>query len=113
MVISTILILALWWVLYDLTDSATIRKYFWIGMVVCVLNTLIYNLSQRRIKKILWVRSTWIVMAGAVLVLYYTGFEVAAVFLAAVIFASPFLGATIYEGIVGLTLLITLGKLIL
>lgn len=106
-VISTVLIVFLWGTLYYLTDFSTIADYFFIGLLVCVLNTLISNLSKPK-KNVLYVQSSWIIMAGAVLVLYHTGFDAAAVLLAAAIFVSPFFWASLAEGIVGLSLLITL-----
>lgn len=112
MVIATILILVLWVSLYNLTDFETVATYFLIGVAVCVFNTWIDNLRKRKIKNILHVRSSWIIMAGMVLVLHHAGFTAAAVVTAAVIFAIPFFGATICEGIVGLTLLVTLARLI-
>ena len=113
MVIMTALILLLWITLYKLTDFKTISDYFFIGIAVCLFNTWIMNFqkrkfSGRKVGNIIHVSSLWIVMAGIVLVLYHAGFESAAVFAAAVFFASPFLGATLYEGIVGLSLLISL-----
>ncbi len=111
-VVTIVLILVLWGILYNLTDFTTVSNYFWTGVAVCVLNTLISNLRKRKIDNIIRVQSSWIVMAGLVLMLYHAGFEAAAVFTAAAILASPFFGMTIYEGIVGFTLLVTLAKLI-
>lgn len=111
-VVTTILILVLWVTLYNLTNFETVAVYLGIGVAVCVFNTWVDNLRKRKIVKILQVRSSWIVMAGAVLVLHYAGFTAAAVVTAAAIFAMPFFGATIYEGVVGLTLLVTLARLI-
>ena len=107
-VISTVLIVFLWGTLYHLTDFSTITDYFFIGLLVCVLNTLVSNLSKHK-KNVLYVKSSWIIMAGAVLLLHHTGFDAAAVFLAAAIFISPW--ASLTEGIVSLSLLITLAWL--
>jgi hypothetical protein len=110
--VSVVIIFILWTALYHLTDAETVKNYFWTGAAVYAGNNLIYNLSLPKIKKTIHLPCSWIIMAGVVLVLYHAGFEAAAVFAAATIFASPFLGATIYEGFVGFTLLITLARLI-
>lgn len=110
--LATCLIALLWGVLYHLTDWETICGYFWTGVAACCANTFLANLRKHRIDNIIHVSSNWILMAGLVLVLYHAGFESAAVFVAAVILASPFLGASVYEGIVGFTLLVTLARLI-
>ena len=110
--VTTCLILILWGTLYKLTNFATVHTYFWLGVVICVLNTWIDNLRKRKIANVIHVQSFWIVVAGAVLMFHHAGFEAAAVLLAAACFASPFFGATIYEGVVGLSLLITLAWLI-
>ena len=109
MFITTAMILLLWGVLYHLTDFETITNYFWIGVAVCSINTVISNLRKRRIENILHVSGYWIIMAGIVLVLHHAGFTAAAVFAAAAVLVSPFFWASLYEGIVGLTLLIVLG----
>ena len=109
MLISTVLILFLWGLLYHLTDFETVTNYFWTGVAVCSANTLLSNLRKRRIENLFHVSGYWIIMAGAVLVLYHAGFTVAAVFVAAAVLVSPLFWASIYEGIVGLTLLIVLG----
>ena len=102
-------VIALLWVaLYCLTDWETVADYFGIGVAVCAFNTLVYNLSKRRVASLIWMRYQWLIMAGMVLVLYHAGFVAAAVFVAAAILVSPFFWASIYEGIVGLTLLLTL-----
>lgn len=111
MVVATILILVFWGGLYHLTNWETVTNYFWTGVAVCAMNTLIANLRKRRLENLLHVSFHWIVMAGVVLVLYHAGFVAAAVFAAAAIFASPFFGMSLYEGIVGFTLLVTLAQL--
>jgi len=108
LVVSICLIALLWGLLYHLTDWSAVITYLEIGVAVCFLNTLISNLQKRKVEQIIYVSSGWIIMAGVVLVLYHTGFIAAAVFAAAVFLASPFFGASVYEGIVGLSLLITL-----
>lgn len=109
--ITTILILILWGTLYHLTDWAVIKTYILIGVGVCTFNTMLDNLHRRKIQNIFHIQGSWLVLAGMTLILYHAGFEAAAVFAAAAIFASPFFGATLYEGIVGLSLLITLAWL--
>ena len=79
MFITTAMILLLWGVLYHLTDFETITNYFWIGVAVCSINTVISNLRKRRIENILHVSGYWIIMAGIVLVLHHAGFTAAAV----------------------------------
>lgn len=111
-VITVVLILMLWGILYHLTDFKTVESYFWTGVGVCVLNTFFYNLRKHEIENLFQVQLNWVVMAGVVLVLYHAGFMPAAVFVAAAILVSPLFWATMYEGIVGLTLLITLGHAI-
>lgn len=111
-VIITVLIVILWGMLYHLTNFSTIKAYLMIGLGICLFNTLLDSLQKKKVQKIFYVNGLWIVMAGMVLVLYHAGFEAAAVCAAAAIFASPFFGATLYEGIVGLSLLITLALLI-
>lgn len=111
MVISIALIIFLWSALYSLTDFATIGAYLSYGLAVCLINTIIANLRAHRIENVLKVSSSWIIMAGAVLVLYHSGFTAAAIFLSAAILASPFFGASLYESIVGLSLLITLARI--
>lgn len=111
-IITIILIVALWITLYELTDFDTVKNYFWTGLAVCAANTMIANLRKHRIENLLQIQGVWIIMAGVVLVLYHAGFVAAAVFTAASFFALPFFGATVYEGIVGLTLLITLARMI-
>ena len=108
MVVTTILILVLWGTLWHLTDFATIEAYFFTGVGVCALNTVILNCQKHKTESLLQVQSSWIIMAGVVFVLYHAGFEAAAVFVAAAILVSPLFWASIYEGIVGLTLLINL-----
>lgn len=110
--VYVILIFVTWITLYNLTDAATVTNYFWIGVGVCVLNALVYNLSKLKIKSVFMVKGNWVIMAGVVLVLHHAGFSAAAVCVAAAIFASPFFCASIYEGVVGLTLLIALARLI-
>lgn len=110
MVITIILILALWGTLYQLTDFETVTGYLAIGFIVCILNTMIRNLRQDNEQNLLWVKSSWFVMAGVVLVLYHAGFTFAAVFVAAAILASPFFWATMYEAIVGFVLLTSLAR---
>lgn len=107
-VFSTVWILVIWGILHYLTDNETVFNYLLIGAVVCLLNTIVTNLGIRKKKMVFKVSYTWVIMAGTVLVLYHAGFVAAAVFAAAVFLASPFFGATICEGIVGLSLLITL-----
>lgn len=111
-VIITILIAVLWGTLYHLTDFDTVVRYLGIGAAVCAINTVIYNFRQHKITSLFYVKGLWVIMAGVVLVLYYAGFEAASVFVAAAILASPFFGATISEGLVGLTLLITLAHIL-
>lgn len=111
MVVTTVLIFALWGVLWHLTDLETVETYIFMGMAVCAFNTVICNYKNRKEKNLLKVQSSWVVMAGLVLVLYHAGFEAAAVFAAAAILVSPLFWATIYEGFVGLTLLINLAVL--
>lgn len=110
-VITTGLIFVLWGALYNLTDWATINTYFLTGAGVCLVNTIICNYQKRKIENLFKVQSSWVVMAGLVLLLYHAGFEAAAVFTATAILASPFFGASVYEGVVGLSLLINLIKL--
>ena len=109
--VSIFLIALLWGLLYHLTDWATVMTYLEIGAAVCFLNTLIANLHRRKVENAIYVSSNWVIMAGLVLVLYHAGFASAAVFVAAVFLASPFLGASLYEGVVGFTLLVTLARL--
>lgn len=109
MLISTVLILLLWGVLYHLTDFETVTNYFWIGVAVCFINTIIGNLRKRKIENVFHVSAYWIIMAGVVLVLHHAGFTAAAVFAAAAVLVSPLFWASLSEGIVGLTLLIVLG----
>jgi len=111
--IMNVLILTLWGTLYALTDLETVVDYFWIGFVVCLLNSLIIHFRRTKTKIIFHVQSSWLIMAGVVLVLYHAGFAAAAVVVAAAILASPFFWASIYEGIVGLSLLLMLAKLML
>lgn len=111
MIVTTVLIAVLWSLLYSLTDFATVLTYFWVGVAVHIINSLIYNLKNRGPKFEIIVRGHWTVMAGVVLVLYHAGFEAAAVFAAAAILVSPFFWATVYESIVGATLLMMLAKL--
>lgn len=108
LVVTTILILVLWGTLWHLTDLATVENYCFIGIGVCAFNTVVCNYKNRKEKNLLKVQSSWVIMAGLVLVLYHAGFEAAAVFAAAAILVSPLFWATIYEGFVGLTLLIQL-----
>ena len=110
-IISIVLIVLLWGTLYNLTDLVTISGYFVTGVSVCVVNTMIANLRKRKIENIFHVSLSWVIMAGLVLVLDHAGFEAAAVCTAAAILASPFFGMSLYEGIVGFTLLVTLAKL--
>ena len=110
-VVATVLILVLWGALYHLTDWATIDTYFFTGVGVCAFNTVVCNYQKRKMENLLKVQSSWVIMAGLVLLLYHAGFEASAVFTAAAILASPFFGATMYEGFVGLTLLINLAML--
>lgn len=105
---ANVVVALLWGALYYLTDWETVSDYFLIGILVCTVNTLVYNLSKRRVASLIWMRYQWLIMAGVVLVLYHAGFAAAAVFVAAAILVSPFFWASIYEGIVGLTLLLTL-----
>ena len=111
-VITTMLIAILWGVLYHLTDFGTVKNYFWVGVAVCLLNSVIITLRQRQKCVTLQVYGSWVVMAGLVLVLYHAGFEAAAVLVAAAITVSPLFWASVYEAIVGLTLLIKLMLLI-
>lgn len=111
--VFNVITLILWYILYTLTDLYTISKYFWTGVVVCVINTWIANIRACKIKNILYVRNLWIMMAGIVLVSYHAGFEIIAVLAAVIFLISPFFKMTLYEGIVGLTLLLTLARLIL
>lgn len=110
-VIVSILTLAIWGTLLHLTDFDTIRAYLNAGFVVCMVNTILFNLQQQKFEKFFQIKASWVLVAGFVLLLYHSGFEVAAVFVAATMFASPFLGATIYESTVGLSLLMVLAKL--
>ncbi|MBQ8480997.1 MAG: hypothetical protein IJ532_00485 [Alphaproteobacteria bacterium] len=110
MLITTVLVLTLWITLYNLTDFNTVSNYFWMGVAVCSANTVLSNLRSHKFENLFQVQGSWVVMAGLVLVLYHAGFEAAAVFTAAAILASPFFGATVYEGIVGFTLLVTLAN---
>lgn len=107
-VVTTLLIAVLWGALYHLTDFATVASYVLAGIVVCAINTAIRNIRMHKFESIISVQGNWVVMAGAVLVLYHAGFIPAAVFVAAAIFVSPFFWATICEGIVGLSLLAAL-----
>ena len=111
-VIQTVLIVVAWGLLYHLTNWETLVSYFWIGVAVCLANTVVDNLRAQKIKNVIHVQANWVLMAGIVLVLYHAEFEAAAVFAAAVMLASPFFGATIYEGFVGFTLLVTLARAI-
>ncbi len=108
---TNVVIALLWGALYYLTDWETVSNYFFIGILVCAVNTLIYNISLHRMVHLLWMQYQWMIMAGVVLVLYHAGFTAAAVFAAAAILISPFFWASIYEGIVGLSLLLMLAKL--
>ena len=110
-VVMTALILILWITLYKLTDWATLIKYLEMGIAVCLFNTWLDNFRKRQIQNVMHVQANWVALAGAVLVLYYAGFAPAAVLLAAATFALPFFGATIYDAVVGLSLLITLALL--
>ncbi|MBR3677107.1 MAG: hypothetical protein IKN71_08255 [Alphaproteobacteria bacterium] len=110
-VVSICLIALLWGLLYHLTDWSTLCGYFWTGVAVCCANILLSGLLKRRFDKIIYLSANWVIMAGLVLVLYHAGFASAAVFVAAVFLASPFLGASLYEGVVGFTLLVTLARL--
>lgn len=109
--IALLLAIVLWSLLYHLTDEQTVSNYFWCGLAVCSANTIIANIRTHKMD-LLHVGGRWVIMAGIVLVLYHSGFVPAAVFVAAAFFASPFFGATLYEGFVGLTLLIQLCLLI-
>lgn len=111
LVVSICLIALLWGLLYHLTDWSTLCGYFWTGVSVCCANTLLSGLLKRRFDKIIYRSANWVIMAGLVLVLYHAGFASAAVFVAAVFLASPFFGASLYEGVVGFTLLVTLARL--
>lgn len=111
-IIQTALVIVVWGILYHLTNWETIVSYFWAGVAVCGFNTLVDNLRAHKMKNIPHVQANWVIMAGVVLALYHANFVMAAVFAAAVILASPFLGATIYEGFVGFTLLVTLARAI-
>lgn len=111
LIVTTVAIVVLWGALWHLTDFATVAGYFGIGVAVCVLNTWLLNFKKRKVENIFRVQGSWVIMAGAVLVLYYAGFEAAAILVAAAILASPFFWASIYEGIVGLSLLLVLAKL--
>lgn len=106
--ITAVLILVLWGTLYDLTDDKTIINYLERGIAVIILNNLLSCLINLKIE--VRIKASWIVLAGIVLVLYHAGFVVASIFVAAVIFALPFFGATLYESIVGASLLITLAQ---
>lgn len=101
-------VLLVWGILYHLTDFKTILSYFWLGVCVCAANTFIANLRKRKIENIMHVQQNWVIWAGFVLLLYHAGFTPAAVLVSAAILVSPFFGATIYESVVGLSLLITL-----
>ena len=111
LIVTTILVLGLWGILYHLTNIPTLVYYIFLGAMFCSLNTLIYN-SRAHTKNLIWIKSSWLIMAGVVLVLYHAGFVTAAVFVAATIFASPFFWASIYEGIVCISLLLVLARLI-
>ncbi len=108
LVITVLLIAVLWGLLYHLTDARTVSNYFWCGVSVCSINTVISCLRTHKFDSLIRVCGHWVIMAGVVLVLYHSGFVAAAVFVAAAILALPFFGATLYEGIVGLTLLLQL-----
>ena len=108
MVGLALLIVALWGTLYHLTDDVTVFRYLLAGAAVCALNTWIINLSKHKMENVFSIRSGWVIVAGLVLLLYHAGFAAAAVFVAAVMMASPFFWATVCEGIVGLSLLIAL-----
>ena len=108
MVVMTLLAVVLWSALYHLTNFAMVATYFGIGVGVCLLNCVIAFIRQRDTENKPVISVNWIIMAGVVLVLYHLGFVPAAVFAAAVIFVSPFFGKSLYEGIVGLSLLLTL-----
>lgn len=110
-VVTIVLLMVLWGTLYSLTDAATVSGYFWCGVAVCSLNTVLINLKKGKFENLISVNSLWIIFAGVVLVLYHAGFYAAAVFTAAAIMASPFFGASVFESIVGLTLLIMLAKM--
>lgn len=104
----TSLALILWGILYHLTDSNTIKNYLLTGIVICFINTIIGNLANRKTEKIFNVKFSWVIMAGAVLLLYHAGFTAASVLAAAAITALPFFGGTIQESIVGISLLIAI-----
>lgn len=106
-VITTIAILVVWGAIYHLTDMKTICVYVLIGFIVCLINSIIPHL-YRKSRTLFSVKGNWVIMAGVVLLLYHAGFEGASVFAAAVITALPFFGGTIYESIIGISLLITL-----
>ncbi|MBR1374372.1 hypothetical protein IJ556_08000 [bacterium] len=106
--IVAVLILVLWGTLYDLTDDKTIINYLGRGIAVILLNNLLSCLINRKIE--VKIKTSWIVLAGIVLVLYHAGFVVASIFVAAAILVLPLFGATLYESIIGVSLLITLAQ---
>lgn len=108
MVAQTVMIVLLWGAIYHLTDFETVFAYFWMGIVVCILIAGITNIKNRKIDSLFRAKPLWIVMAGTVLLLHHAGFDAAAVFAAAAIFASPLFWATWSETIVGGSLLMVL-----
>ena len=108
--VITALIFVVWGVLYHLTDFVTVMQYIAIGAIVCIINTMLRNFRQRKMTNVIYVSGFWVLMAGVVLVLYHAGFEAASVAVSAAFVSLPFFGATIYEGIVGLSLLLILIK---
>ena len=105
--ITTVLILVLWSTLIHLAGIGAVLGYLLIGAVVCWINAIIFSLKTGKLI-FFRVEASWVIMAGVVLVLHHAGFEIAAVFVAAAIFAAPFFWATICEGVVGLSLILAL-----
>ena len=105
--ITTVMILVLWSALVHLAGIGAVLGYLLIGAVVCWINAIIFSLKTGKLI-FFRVEASWVIMAGIVLVLYHAGFQIAAVFAAAAIFASPLLWASICEGVVGLSLILAL-----
>lgn len=106
-VVTTVMILVLWSILIHLAGLGAVFGYLLIGAVVCWINAIIFSLKTGKLI-FFRVETSWVIMAGVVLVLYHAGFQIAAVFAAAAIFASPLFWASICEGVVGLSLILAL-----
>ena len=109
--ITTVMILVLWSALVYLAGIGAVLGYLLIGVFVCWINALIFSLKTGKLI-FFQVKSSWLIMAGVVLVLYHAGFQIAAVFASAAIFASPLFWASICEGVVGLSLLLALAYIV-